>query len=57
MIIFIVLFILLFVLFLKSGEKTVKKALESDRLSFLYPFSVPGERGFSWLMSGIRKRS
>ena len=40
MIIFIVLLILLFVLFLKSGEKTVKKALESDRIFLPFDDSI-----------------
>lgn len=40
MIIFIVLLILLFVLFLKSGKKTVKKALESDRIFLPFDDSI-----------------
>ena len=40
MIVFIILLILLFVLFLKSGEKTVKKALESDRIFLPFDDSI-----------------
>ena len=48
MIIFIVLLILLFVLFLKSGERTVKKASESrsdiSSVRRLYPSNAAATR-------------
>ena len=40
MIVFLIVLVLLFVLFLKSGEKTVKKALESDRIFFPFDDSI-----------------